>query len=209
MKKIVQNHLIVVFLLLTTFTAFSQVNVAVKLDSTNLLTGDQTYFHIRLAHSSDTEVLFPSTANLGEMIEVIEYGDVSTTKGTSETIVEQDILITAWDSGQHQIPAIAFPHKSANASIDTSRSLYDTTYSNTIMFDVHTIAIEDTSYIAPLKAIISEPLAWEDFMPYIYTIAGLLFMALLIFLIYKARQIHLNSLHLLLFVLHMKLLWND
>lgn len=172
--------------------ATAQIEVAVKLDTNVLLIGDQTICSIKVQHPKNVEVLFPKGVTLGEKVEILNTSPIDTLATSPEIILKQDLLITGFDSGQHVIPPLPFAYRSVIGETDPTASLtavWDTIYSKALTLNINTIPILDTSYVAPIKSIVEEPISFrEDVLPYLIGGGSFLAIALLGFMVYKRRQ---------------------
>ena len=161
--------------------AFAQIDVAAALDSTHILIGDHLKLHLSVSHTPEVNVL---KANLDAMrkakaIEIIEEGEWDTLKTSPELLIQKDITFTVFDSGAYFIPVIGLNYE-LNGTTGTK-------YTNQLLVEVG-VPQMDSIYLAPIRPIIEEPLAFEDFAPYL---AGLAILGLLFglgYYYYKKKQ---------------------
>lgn len=78
-------------------------------------------------------------------------------------------IIAIYDSGRIEIPKIPLLVEKENG--------YDTVYSSPVPVYVRTIAVSDSTQLAPIKDIIKSPKSWKDQLPWI--LAVLLFIIIL------------------------------
>ena len=97
---------LILFLFISNF-AFAQTAV---LDTNSILIGEQINFSISNTISK-TEFWPTYEEFLVEGVEIIEEGKID----TSENLISQNFIITAWDSGSYYIPPISFSANSKNA----------------------------------------------------------------------------------------------
>ena len=68
MKKLI----ILIYGILITSMAFGQVRFEAKLDSSHILIGDQTTLHLKVTQNPDWKIVFPSSIELGDSVEVLD-----------------------------------------------------------------------------------------------------------------------------------------
>ncbi len=133
-----------------------------KLDTNAILIGEQINFSISNT-ISETEVWPTYDAFLVEGIEIIKEGKLD----TSDNLISQNFIITAWDSGSYYIPPIAFSATSKTQGL---------------LLNVQTIILEEGAELADIKQPMQAPIGWSDIWPWL---AGILILALIIYLLIK------------------------
>jgi hypothetical protein len=172
------RQLIFFFFLSFSFPLFGQVTTSAEIDSTNMLIGDQMALHLMVNHPEGTIVLNPEMNVLEESkIEILNVTGWDTLQKGVEYVLKKDILFTAWDSGYVFIPKIPIPYQSGNQT--------GVAATNEIPLMVGVPQIDTT--LAPIKDIIREPQTFEDFIPMIAVIVGLL-LAVGLFFYFKNRK---------------------
>lgn len=172
------RQLIFFFFLSFSFPLFGQVTTSAEIDSTNMLIGDQMALHLMVNHPEGTIVLNPEMNVLEESkIEILNVTGWDTLQKGVEYVLKKDILFTAWDSGYVFIPKIPIPYQSGNQT--------GVAATNEIPLMVGVPQIDTT--LAPIKDIIREPQTFEDFIPMIAVILGLL-LAVGLFFYFKNRK---------------------
>ncbi len=155
-----------------------QVRVTALFDSTKMLIGDQTDFHLIATVNPGTGVVFPILEKqLFDGMEIIQLGDIDTVNRTPKLVLQQDITVAAYDSGFYKIPPLPFAVKRGNRIIDTN-------YTKMVMMTVHTLAV-DTNYLAPIKPNLHQPLTFQEILPYIIGILGF---CMLVFGLYSFKK---------------------
>lgn len=150
-----------------------------RLDSTSMLIGDQINLSLSFRAASKTQVLWPSIRDtiLGNIL-IINRSKIDTSYSADKQsyILAQKIRLTCFDSGFYTIPPIRFYY----------RTLPDTTVrfeqTDIQILTVHTLAVDTTLAIKPIKAPIKVSWSITEFLPWI--LAGLLFLAIAGVLIY-------------------------
>ena len=126
------------FLFISNF-AFAQTAV---MDTNSILIGEQINFSISNT-ISETEVWPTYEEFLVEGVEIIEEGKLD----TSENLISQNFIITAWDSGSYYIPPISFSAKSKTEGL---------------LLNVQTIILEEGSELKDIKQPMEAPIGWSD-----------------------------------------------
>tara|TARA_B110000459_G_scaffold91337_1_gene102169 strand:+ start:698 stop:1555 length:858 start_codon:yes stop_codon:yes gene_type:complete len=139
--------------------AFAQTAV---LDTNSILIGEQIKFSIS-NDISKTKVWPTYEEFLVEGVEIIHIEKLDTT----ENLISQDFIITAWDSGSYYIPPISF---SVNSKTEG------------LLLTVHTIILEEGAELKDIKNPMAAPIGWSDIWPWLI---AFIVLALIIFLLKK------------------------
>ena len=170
------KYYITLFFAIGTFISIhaQTIQVNARFDSTAIMIGDQIRLHIELEHQKDVNVQFPVwTGKLTDNIEIIETYPVDSTYTNSGMIrLQQDILVTSFDSGRHVLPPIRFPF--------VTDGITDTIATRPIYLDVFTMPLDSTQIIADIKPIYKVPVGWADVWPWLLRIGLTLLTAALI-----------------------------
>ncbi len=164
--------IIIPFFVLNSIQA--QINVSAVFDSTQMIIGDQTDLHLNVNQPSASKVLYPtlSAESLGNF-EIIEVGPIDTLKREPELITQQNITVSAYDSGYYQIPPLPF-------TIVRQNGRKDTIFSAPAAMIVQTIEV-DTSVIAPIKPIIKQGYTREEITNYLLGVGVIILLGLFIY----------------------------
>jgi low affinity Fe/Cu permease len=149
---------LILFLFISNF-AFAQTAV---LDTNSILIGEQINFSISNTISK-TEVWPTYEEFLVEGVEIIKEGKLD----TSENLISQNFIITAWDSGSYYIPPISF---SANNKTEG------------LLLNVQTVILEEGAELKDIKQPMEAPIGWSDIWPWL---VGIILFALIVFLLKK------------------------
>ena len=149
----------VIYILLLSNFAFAQT---ATLDSNTILIGQQINFTITNKVTS-TKIWPTYNEFLVEGIEIIKASKIDTTDG----VITQEFIITAWDSGSYFIPAIAFSENSKTEGL---------------LLNVQTIILAEDAELKDIKQPIEEPIGWSDIWPWLL---GILILSLIIFILRK------------------------
>jgi len=148
-----------ILLLFISNFAFAQT---AKLDTNAILIGEQINFSISNT-ISETEVWPTYDAFLVEGIEIIKEGKLD----TSDNLISQNFIITAWDSRSYYIPPIAFSATSKTQGL---------------LLNVQTVILEEGAELKDIKQPMEAPIGWSDIWPWL---VGILLFALIVFLLKK------------------------
>ena len=143
-----------ILLLFISNFAFAQT---AKLDTNAILIGEQINFSISNT-ISETEVWPTYDAFLVEGIEIIKEGKLD----TSDNLISQNFIITAWDSGSYYIPPIAFSATSKTQGL---------------LLNVQTIIVEEGAELKDIKQPMEAPIGWSDIWPWLLGIVLLILIA--------------------------------
>ena len=149
---------LITLLLISNF-AFGQT---AKLDTNSILIGEHTTFSISNT-ISETEVWPTYEEFLVEGVEIIKEGKLDTVN----SIISQNFIITAWDSGSYYIPPISFSENSKTEGL---------------LLNVQTITLEEGAELKDIKQPMEAPIGWSDIWPWLVSI---LLFALIVFFLKK------------------------
>jgi len=152
------RKLFILFLIPTAL--FAQISV--KVDSTNILIGDQINYSIQ-ANVLSGDSLPHYTDTIGSL-EIVSKSFIDSVKTNDGWQLTQDYVLTAWDSGVYIIPSIQFKN-----FISDSFTIY-----------VNTIELAEDAELKDIKAPIHTPISFDELSPYLL---ALLILALITFLI--------------------------
>ena len=146
-------------LLLISNFAFAQT---ATMDTNAILIGEQINFTISNS-IANTNVWPTYDEFLVEGVEIIEEGKLDTT----ENLISQNFIITAWDSGSYYVPPISF---SANSKTEG------------LLLTVQTIILEEGAELKDIKQPMEAPIGWSDIWPWL---VGIIVLTLIVFLLKK------------------------
>ncbi|MDR1746909.1 MAG: hypothetical protein LBR49_06520 [Tannerella sp.] len=153
--------------------------IDVRLDSADILIGEQTVLHLSVTIDNDKNVICPIPADtLMTGVEVLSVSDPDTIRiDNNRLVIKRDIQITSFDSLLYLLPPFMV--------IDGQ----DTVYSNQIALKVSTIPVdtEHPEQFFDIKNIWKPPFVWADYYPLIFGI--LLAIVLIIAIIYIVKRI--------------------
>lgn len=143
-------------------------NMNIQADKDNIKIGEPV--KLTLSATEWGNQAWPIFPEVNNGIELVEAGKVDTVMENGATIIRQDILVSAYDSGVYQLP-----------------SAYDIAQ-QTFIFNqplkVSTVDVDTTAPYMPEKGMEDATLAWYE-SPVFLLICALLILAALVYLFYK------------------------
>ena len=147
-----------ILLLISNF-AFAQT---ATMDTNAILIGEQINFTISNS-IANTNVWPTYDEFLVEGIEIIKQGKLD----TSKSIISQNFIITAWDTGSYYIPSILFSESSKTEGL---------------LLNVQTITLEEGAELKDIKQPMQAPIGWSDIWPWLL---GIITISLIVYLLKK------------------------
>lgn len=156
-KYTLLNSFVILFVLnlFSVFNIFAQnITAEADLEKHQIIIGDQVVLNLKLLQPLNETVEFPVFTNkLTDTIEIISLFKTDTTNlQNGNLLIEQKIIITAFDSGYYRIPPIAYLHNSDNSS--------DTIKTKPIWLKVESVQVDTTKEIKDIKSPYKAPLSF-------------------------------------------------
>ena len=175
----------ILFIITLLFTASignaQQVKATARLDSTNILIGDQIKLFLEIDHPKNVNVEFPQiTDSLQSLIEVLDKSKIDTVDIENSELQKQirAYTITCFDSGSYRIAPQWF-------KININ-GIVDSVPTNGVTLNVHTMVIDTTRGLTDIKMPYGAPVTLKEVTPYIL---GVMLIGAIIFLIlYSIRR---------------------
>ena len=179
-----QYRFITLLFILISQIALAQPMVEIKLDSTNMMIGEQMKMKLEVKYSDEAEVMIPQSFKLGTKVEILNIRDSVSKISENEFLLTKEMTITSFDSGVYNIAALPIAYKEDG-------EYWDTIYSKSIQLTVESPEIDTTQAFATIKDIYQEDLSFrEDVLPIILIVLGLtVFIALIWFFSQKKEKI--------------------
>ncbi len=174
------------FILIFLFSAVAgqaqQIKATARLDSTNILIGDQVKLFLEIDHPKSATVEFPQVPDsLAGLIEVLGKTKIDTITPENNSDLLKQIrayTITCFDSGSYRIPPQWFKIN-VNGAIDSVPT-------NGVTLNVHTMAIDTTRGLTDIKMPYAAPVTLKEVTPYI--IGVMLIGAILFLVLYSIKR---------------------
>lgn len=159
----------------------AQIAASAVLDSADILIGDQVGLRVFVKHHPTVDVReidWKPPASV-EGIEILKTGAIDTVQAGAEFLLSQSLTITSFDSGYYFIPPVPV--------IYTYNGRVDTIFTEQLGLMVRTIPVTgDSTRLEPIKPIIEEPFEFQDALPYLAGILGLI--ALIVAMVFYLRR---------------------
>jgi len=166
--------LLVLVLTLTSLQAQQRVSVKSAIDSSDLMIGEQTLYHIVVSGPASLKYVFPlfSGDSLVTGLSIINRGKLDTVSINNERIeLKTDYLVTSFDTGLYYIPPVKI-----HAGTDTFES-------NNLAIKVLTYDVDTTKIaVFDIKGVQQPPFVLSDYL--LETLVFLLFYALVLLFIW-------------------------
>lgn len=162
-------------------TGAQQIHPRAVIDSTHVLIGDQFNLRLEVDQPAGVQVEFPQIGDsLSPVVEVIAQSPLDTfvLDEKQQIKIIQNLIITSFDTGRQEVPALKFRLKYNNLS-DTIESL-------PAEFFVHGMPIDTTKGPVDIKKPYGAPVTLKEVSPYILGI--ILIGALIFFLFYYIQR---------------------
>lgn len=173
--------LLIIPVLLSGITTAQRIKATARLDSANILLGDQVKLFLEIDHPKNVQVNFPTVPDtIQNLIEVLGRSGIDTFKLDDEEFQKQiqAYTITSFDSGSYRIPPYWFTFN-LNGMVDSIPS-------NGVTLRVHSMTIDTTKGPADIKLPYEAPLTLKEVTPYILGV--ILIGAIIFFILYSIKR---------------------
>ncbi len=163
----------------------AQITVAARLDSTNILIGDQVRLRLEVTHTPELTIQSIDLSPLQQesKIDLIKSLPPDTVYNKEEVVLHQDVILTSFDSGYHFIPTIPILYAyQGQAGEIRSEQL-------ALRVRTYPISATDSLALQPIKDIIEEPFSFWDIAPYLAAgIGAAILITLIVWLVRRKRK---------------------
>ena len=181
-QGVIGFFILFVILLISGVSNAQRVKATARLDSTNVLIGDQVKLFLEIDHPKNVKVGFPTIPDtLVNRIEVLNRSGIDTFEVDNNADFQKQIqsyLITCFDSGSYRIPPQWF-------KIDLN-GMVDSIPTNGVTLNVYTMAIDTTKGPTDIKMPYDAPLTLKEVTPYILGV--ILIGAIIFFILYSIKR---------------------
>ncbi len=155
------------FILMASAT-FSQIKVKTRIDSSDILIGDPIVYSLKAVFNNDIEVTWPVFHDTIGSFGIISVSDVDSGTEDGKKYLSQEITFTHFDSGQQVVPPLAIAFRKKN---DTA---FKYIFTDTFQVHVHTLPVDTSKAIRPIKAIMNAPVSFRELLPYLLILTAIL-----------------------------------
>lgn len=186
MRTHLKNYLKIGFFF-TVHWAFAQSPVAPAfafLDSNVLRIGDQTTLHLGIDYQEKDRIssILPDMPLDTTVFEIIKKTGWKNGGRGRDYGIHCDIVFTAWDTGLYKIPSVVFTVQFVNGEVGT----YET---RPLMVTVENPKdVDNMTAPVSIKEIIQEDRTFEDYLPFVVGLVGLIALGFLIWAFNKKRK---------------------
>ena len=181
LKVISVRMLLLVVCLLAGFTAGAQQTlIDVKVDTADILVGEQTTLHVTVTTDPNRRIIIPLPSDtLMTGVEVISVSDADSTVADGRLVIRRDILVTSFDSSLYLLPPFI--------AIEGT----DTIASNQVALKVSTVPVDvdNPEKFYDIKDVWKPPFVLADYYPWIFGVLTALFLICVIgYLVQRYRR---------------------
>lgn len=181
LKVISVRMLLLAVCLLAGFTAEAQQTlIDVKVDTADILIGEQTTLHVTVTTDPNRRIIIPLPGDtLMTGVEVLSVSDADSTVADGRLVIRRDILVTSFDSSLYLLPPFV--------AIDGA----DTIESNQVALKVSTVPVDvdNPEQFYDIKDVWKPPFVLADYYPWIFGVLTALFIICVIgYLIQRYRR---------------------
>lgn len=171
MINAVRAYVTLVLLALIHVQATTQeVQFSTRLDTSNILIGDQVNYRMQLRIPQGYAFEWPRLADsLTSKVEILSMGTIDTIAGKDGFVtVNQVFTITSFDTGYYLIPPVAIKYKENNQSDEILM-----TESEPFLLNVFSIPVDLSQPIKPIKGPIAVPVTFMEMLPWILLVLAI------------------------------------
>ena len=167
--------------LLINSTVYSQDVIATaRIDTNQILIGEQITFTVNVQSNKDVNILWPTFLDTIYHFEVVDRSGIDSINVEGNNYeLQQSFILTKFDSGYYPIPPIRFDYKLSNNS-----AVYSTE-TDPLLVAVHTVAVDTAASIKDIKPPIHVPVTLKEMLPYISGVFGLFALIVLAIVLYR------------------------
>jgi len=181
LKVISVRMLLLAVCLLAGFTAGAQQTlIDVKVDTADILIGQQTTLHVTVTTDPNRRIIIPLPGDtLMTGVEVLSVSDADSTVADGRLVIRRDILVTSFDSSLYLLPPFV--------AIDGA----DTIESDQVALKVSTVPVDvdNPEQFYDIKDVWKPPFVLADYYPWIFGILTALFIICVIgYLVQRYRR---------------------
>ncbi|PKL85671.1 MAG: hypothetical protein CVV22_07150 [Ignavibacteriae bacterium HGW-Ignavibacteriae-1] len=171
------------FLLILSVNLYSQnPQIKVSADTNNVLIGEHVKLTFEYLGQSDDKVTFPILGDTLGPYDIIEIGNIDTSKSDRNLILKRIVTVTSFDTGMVFLPSIPFVYE---------RQDYDTAFvanSDELALYFATVQLDTAADLKDIKGPIEIPITFAEMLPYILGGLGVALLIVAIVVLLKRRK---------------------
>ena len=181
MKKAISILVLLLTITLSPVMHAQNAEAFSSIDSSSIMIGDQVKMEIGISIPKGFVVDWPQFADtLTSHIEILKTDKIDTLIEPDKLTLKQRLLITSFDSGFFEIPAVAF-----NFAHENDTTIF-TANSNKLFLNVYTPVVDTSQAFKIIKGPVNEPYTLREAIPWI--LLGLAIVGIVFFLIWYLRK---------------------
>ena len=145
-------------------------------DSAEIQIGDHIPVKLNLRFSGGIQPQLPQWRDTIGELEIVKAGKLDTFDNGKSTVLSQNYVLTAFDSGEYHTGVKTIYYKTASGRLDS-------VLSNDLLVEVRTVPVDTTKPIKAIKAPLQQPYTWDEFL-YYYIAAAVLLAAVIALILY-------------------------
>jgi hypothetical protein len=169
-KQIIVKTLILFAILGDGLGSQAQVQVSARTDTNRIRIGEQVKLILSatLPDKGTGNVVFPQLPDSFTHWEVVSRTGLDTSAANGNKVLQQTLVLTSFDSGSWNLPALKFDVLSNGAVTDSA-------FTDSLLIDVGTVEVDTTKAFKPIKAVRSVPWSfWDYWLYFAIGISGIL-----------------------------------
>ncbi len=159
------------------------IEFTAELDTNVIRIGEQTGLRYELKVPKGKIADFPQINDTISGIEVLDIGIVDSIVEGLSTLYSQRFIITAFDSGFYVIPPVFLSNDSARIATDKTG-----VSTEALLLEVRTVVVDTSKAIKDIKGLQQMPFSWQEALPYLFGVIGLILFGLLIYYLIKKQK---------------------
>lgn len=160
-KQIIVKTLILFALLGYGFASQAQVQVSARTDTDHIRIGEQVKLILSatVPNQGVGNVIFPQLPDSFSHWEVVSRTGLDTSAANGNKVFQQTLVLTSFDSGSWDLPALKF-------DVLNNGAVTDSAFTDSLRIEVGTVAVDTTKAFKPIKAVRSVPWNFWDYWLY-------------------------------------------
>ncbi|SFW38705.1 hypothetical protein [Chitinophaga sancti] len=160
-KQIIVKTLILFAMLGTGLASQAQVQVSARTDTNRIRIGEQVKLILSatVPDKGAGNVVFPQLPDSFTHWEVVSRTGFDTSAANGNKVFQQTLVLTSFDSGSWNLPALKF-------DVISNGAVADSAFTDSLLVDVGTVAVDTTKAFKPIKAVRSVPWSFWDYWLY-------------------------------------------
>lgn len=181
-KQIIVKTLILFAILGYGLGSQAQVQVSARTDTNRIRIGEQVKLILSatVPDKGAGNVVFPQLPDSFTHWEVVSRTGFDTSAANGNKVLQQTLVLTSFDSGSWNLPALKFDVLSNGAVTDSA-------FTDSLLIDVGTVEVDTTKAFKPIKAVRSVPWSFWDYWLYFAIGISVILIGIGLFVYFRSR----------------------